>query len=330
MRVFDRYGERSRRMKARMKFLIADVGLKEFVRLINEEQKALSHQEYCINIPQEIMLEKKKITDYNEAVCTDKSYNLWKLTSVFEQKQMGFVAVGIKVTLGNFRTEKARSLASIIQRYGSNEMRFTLRQNILLRNIQIEHLPELYNELKQLQFTEIGYNSLADITACPGTDTCNLGIASSTGIASALEKVLYEEYPQYLTRQSLTIKISGCMNACGQHNMAHIGFQGMSVRTPNKLVAPALQVLLGGSVIGDGQGRFADKVIKIPSKRGPEALRIILNDYDNNGGGQEYDVYYQDRGEHYFYDLLKHLSPTDNLSNDDFIDWGIIRNMYKL
>lgn len=294
LRVFDRYGERSRRMKARMKFLIADVGLKEFVRLINEEQKALSHQEYCINIPQEIMLEKKKITDYNEAVCTDKSYNLWKLTSVFEQKQMGFVAVGIKVTLGNFRTEKARSLASIIQRYGSNEMRFTLRQNILLRNIQIEHLPELYNELKQLQFTEIGYNSLADITACPGTDTCNLGIASSTGIASALEKVLYEEYPQYLTRQSLTIKISGCMNACGQHNMAHIGFQGMSVRTPNKLVAPALQVLLGGSVIGDGQGRFADKVIKIPSKRGPEALRIILNDYDNNGGGQEYDVYYQD------------------------------------
>lgn len=322
LRVFDRYGERSRRMKARMKFLIADVGLKEFVRLINEEQKALSHQEYCINIPQEIMLEKKKITDYNEAVCTDKSYNLWKLTSVFEQKQMGFVAVGIKVTLGNFRTEKARSLASIIQRYGSNEMRFTLRQNILLRNIQIEHLPELYNELKQLQFTEIGYNSLADITACPGTDTCNLGIASSTGIASALEKVLYEEYPQYLTRQSLTIKISGCMNACGQHNMAHIGFQGMSVGTPNKLVAPALQVLLGGSVIGDGQGRFADKVIKIPSKRGPEALRIILNDYDNNGGGQEYDVYYQDRGEHYFYDLLKHLSPTDNLSNDDFIDWG--------
>lgn len=322
LRVFDRYGERSRRMKARMKFLIADVGLKEFVRLINEEQKALSHQEYCINIPQEIMLEKKKITNYNEAVCTYKSYNLWKLTSVFEQKQMGFVAVGIKVTLGNFSTEKARSLASIIQRYGSNEMRFTLRQNILLRNIQIEHLPELYNELKQLQFTEIGYNSLADITACPGTDTCNLGIASSTGIASALEKVLYEEYPQYLTRQSLTIKISGCMNACGQHNMAHIGFQGMSVRTPNKLVAPALQVLLGGSVIGDGQGRFADKVIKIPSKRGPEALRIILNDYDNNGGGQEYDVYYQDRGEHYFYDLLKHLSPTDNLSNDDFIDWG--------
>lgn len=89
---------------------------------------------------------RRKITDYNEAVCTDKSYNLWKLTSVFEQKQMGFVAVGIKVTLGNFRTEKARSLASIIQRYGSNEMRFTLRQNILLRNTKLEHLPELYNE----------------------------------------------------------------------------------------------------------------------------------------------------------------------------------------
>ncbi|HAI37468.1 MAG TPA: nitrite reductase, partial [Maribacter sp.] len=76
---------------------------------------------------------------------------------------------------------------------------------------------------------------------------------------------------------------SGCMNACGQHNMANIGFQGMSVRTKDKLVAPALQVLLGGSNDGNGNGRFADKVVKVPSKRGPEALRLILNDFDANG-----------------------------------------------
>ena len=73
------------------------------------------------------------------------------------------------------------------------------------------------------------------------------------------------------------IKITGCMNACGQHNMANIGFQGMSVKS-RKLVAPALQILLGGGILGDGQGRISDKVIKIPSKRGPESLRLILDD----------------------------------------------------
>ena len=112
------------------------------------------------------------------------------------------------------------------------------------------------------------------------------------------------------------------MNACGQHNMANIGFQGMSVRTKDKLVAPALQVLLGGSTDGNGQGRFADKVVKVPSKRGPEALRLILNDFDANGGDMSFPDYYAERGQMYFYDFLTPLSSVDDLTADDFIDWG--------
>lgn len=112
------------------------------------------------------------------------------------------------------------------------------------------------------------------------------------------------------------------MNACGQHNMAHIGFQGMSVRTPEKLVAPALQVLLGGGVLGNGDGRFADKVIKIPSKRGPQALRAILDDFKANAGSQDFLSYYDEKGQRYFYDFLKPLSETDNLVESDFVDWG--------
>ena len=112
------------------------------------------------------------------------------------------------------------------------------------------------------------------------------------------------------------------MNACGQHNMAHIGFQGMSIRTKDKLVAPALQVLLGGGNFGNGKARFADKVVKIPSKRGPQALRLILDDYDANGEGLKFEEYYQEKGEHYFYDFLKPLTDIDNLTQEDFIDWG--------
>jgi sulfite reductase (ferredoxin) len=175
---------------------------------------------------------------------------------------------------------------------------------------------------KKMELATPGYNSISDITACPGTDTCNLGIASSTGIATELERVLYTEYPTLIGNKDLTIKISGCMNACGQHNMAQIGFQGMSVKS-GSLVAPALQVLLGGGIMGSGKGRFADKVIKIPSKRGPQALRILLDDFLNHKLADEsFNDYYDRQGKIYFYDLMKNLANTDHLNKSDFIDWG--------
>jgi len=224
--------------------------------------------------------------------------------------------------LVDFYTDKARILANLIKNYAGNEIRLTLRQNILIRHVKNELLPFFYNELSKLGFATIGYNSTLDITSCPGTDTCNLGIASSTGISVELERVLKTEFPQYANNKDITIKISGCMNSCGQHTMAHIGFQGMSIRA-GKLVAPALQVLLGGSVLGDGKGRIADKVLKIPSKRGPNALRSILNDYEANVTADESFINYYDRqGERYFYNLLKPLADTANLEQSDFIDWG--------
>ena len=142
------------------------------------------------------------------------------------------------------------------------------------------------------------------------------------GAAEVLEEVLKAEYPQFVNGRDITIKISGCMNACGQHNMAEIGFQGMSIKV-GKTVAPALQVLLGGGTLGSGQGRFADKVVKVPSKRGPEALRFLLNDFEANATSEEKFINYYDRqGKTYFYDLLKDLTDTTKLTESDFIDWG--------
>ncbi|RXG18482.1 sulfite reductase (ferredoxin) [Leeuwenhoekiella aestuarii] len=323
LRVFDRHGERSRRLKARMKFLIKDIGLEGFMDLVAEERKALSYKTYEIDAT---AFEGEPTFPLAEAPETEikdqKAYDAWKATNVFKQKQEGLYAIGIKVRLGDFSTEKARALAGLIKKYGGDELRLTLRQNILLRHIPERALPFFFSQLANLGFARPGYETTTDITACPGTDTCNLGIASSTGIADKLEDVLIAEYPEYLNNKEITIKISGCMNACGQHNMAHIGFQGMSVRTPEKLVAPALQVLLGGGVLGDGQGRFADKVIKIPSKRGPQALRAILDDFKENAGELDFLSYYDEKGQRYFYDFLKPLSETNNLVESDFVDWG--------
>ncbi|HLT53454.1 MAG TPA: HEPN domain-containing protein [Flavobacteriaceae bacterium] len=324
LRIFDRHGERARRLKARMKFLIKDIGLDAFLELLDEEQKALSNQVVEINpedFNTEIMLPEVELKAVQIEDETD--YKLWKNLNVLPQKQEGLFAIGIKVKLGDFSTEKARKLAHLIKTYAANELRFTLRQNILIRHVKEAYLPIFYQELKTLGFTDLGYNSTLDITACPGTDTCNLGIASSTGLASELERVLWTEYPQYVSNKELTIKISGCMNACGQHNMAHIGFQGMSVRSKDKRVAPAAQVLLGGGILGNGEGRFADKVIKVPAKRAPEALRYILNDFQKNQlENEDFLAYYDRQGQRYFYDFLTPLSDVENLIETDFIDWG--------
>lgn len=322
IRVFDRYGERKSRAKARMKFLLKDIGLDGFKKMLEEEQLAVPHQTYSINIADYPEVKVAEVETPEVSIEDQEAFEQWKSTNLVPQKQAGYVAIGIKVLLGDFYTDKARKLAKLVQDYAAGEIRLSLRQNILIPYVKEELVPFFYQELKKLGFAEAGYNKALDITACPGTDTCNLGIASSTGIADELERVIKAEYPHYIKNPDVVIKISGCMNACGQHNMAHIGFQGMSIRTKDKLVAPALQVLLGGGNFGDGKARFADKVAKIPSKRGPQALRLILDDFEANGNGSSFTDYYEEKGQIYFYDFLKPLTDVDNLTQEDFIDWG--------
>ena len=92
-----------------------------------------------------------------------------------------------------------------------------------------------------------GFNSTLDVTACPGTTTCNLGISDSTNTAIEMEKFMADNHPDLLHNQEIKIKISGCMNSCGQHSLAQIGFHGSSTKEKaTKKVLPALQVLLGG------------------------------------------------------------------------------------
>ena len=163
---------------------------------------------------------------------------------------------------------------------------------------------------------------MADVTSCPGTDTCNLGIASSTGMAKELEKTIAEEFPQFVTNKDIAIKISGCMNACGQHSIAQIGFYGMSIKN-GKHVIPAFQVLLGGGNSGNGRGRFADKIIKIPSKRGPQALRLLIHDYERYQLLKEpFNHFYLRKGKDHFYQLLKPLADLSKADQDLMIDWG--------
>ena len=322
LRVFDQYGERKRRMKARLKFLLNEVGVDSFLEKVDTALKAVPHSIY--EVPEEHVSKQKEDFEIRKSSLIDtnkQEYKTWLSSNTFKQKQTGFYTVGIKFLLGNFNTDLARSLADLAEHFTGDEIRLSLRQNLLLSFVPEENLPLIFEKLKELGCVESGFDSTLDITACPGTDTCNLGIASSTGIARELEKVLKAEYPQFVDNKELLIKISGCMNACGQHNMAQIGFQGMTIKVDGK-VAPALQVLLGGGTLGDGKGRFADKVTKIPSKRGTEALRLILDDFIKNNQQDNFLEYYDYKGSNYFYELLKPLTSTDDLLPEHFVDWG--------
>lgn len=324
LRVFDRHGERSSRNKARLKFLIQKIGVDAFTELVAEEQKALTVQRYEVDTTKfdEAVLPQGDFQPEAVTIANPFKFELWKKTNVVEQKQRGYYTVYVRVPLGNILSETSRRLIEKLRPVIADDVRITVNQNLQLRYVKPEHLEYVYSALESEKFGEPGFGSVADITACPGTDTCNLGISNSTATSAVLSEVIEDEFPELLENKEISIKISGCMNSCGQHGMASIGFHGSSLKSKGQVV-PALQVLIGGAVLGSGNGRIADKVIKVPSKRGPDVIRILFTDYKANAENNEsFNDYAAKKGERYFYEILKPLADLTTLQNEDFIDWG--------
>ncbi|WP_256012874.1 HEPN domain-containing protein [Desertivirga xinjiangensis] len=320
IRIFDRYGERAKRHKARLKYLIQDIGKDAFLELAEKERLALKVKTYKINrdVASPVFSEGEVAP---VEIINPLKYEQWLKSNIYPQKQEGYVAVGIRVQNGDIKTPVARKFAALVAEVAADDIRLTNSQGIMLRYVKEENLPYLFERLNELGLANPGFESVIDITSCPGTDTCNLGISNSTGITRELERVLLEEYPDLIYNKDITIKISGCINACGQHAMCAIGFHGSSMKI-GKMVAPALQVLLGGGPTGDGTGVASEKIIKVPSKRGPQVLRTLLEDYfKNSTEGELYNQYYNRQGKIYFYDLLNPIASQENITPDDFIDW---------
>lgn len=325
LRVFDRYGEREKRHKARLKFLLEEgrgFSLEQFLELVEKEQKANKFLIYPIDISQDA----PSIPKYKEAPTVEikdlDKYDLWLKTNVIDQKQEGFHAIKVRLPLGNIHAEKVKELIKITAGFVADDIRITVNQGLLFRFVRKEHLPYLFYSLNHIGLAEIGADSIADIAACPGTDTCNLGVTNSTTISEVLEDLIQKEFHSLITDSDIHIKISGCMNSCGQHMIANIGFHGSSIKN-GALVIPALQVVLGGGVDEFGEGYVADKVIKLPTKKIPDAVRALLNDYQENSfEGEYFNVYYLRHGKIYFYDLLKPFADVKKLSQDEYSDWG--------
>ncbi|HEX7846942.1 MAG TPA: nitrite/sulfite reductase, partial [Chitinophagaceae bacterium] len=188
LRVFDRHGERNSRHKARIKFLLQKIGIDAFNELVAEEQAALTHQRYKIDVRQKdgktenLKDDSDELPGFPTSGLTDPfRFQLWRSTNVFKQKQEGYYAVYVRVPNGNISSDTSRRLIDKLQNVIADDVRVTINQGLQFRFIKPGHLEYVYAVLAEEGFAAPGFSSVADITSCPGTDTCNLGISNSTG-----------------------------------------------------------------------------------------------------------------------------------------------------
>ena len=127
--------------------------------------------------------------------------------------------------------------------FTSKAIRVTQSQDLLLPDVVEDNLPMVHRILRDQGWDALGFESGIDVTSCPGTDTCNLAISNSTHLSTVLEHMLEEEFPHLMYDRAFSVKISGCMNACGQHSLASFGLHGSSMRR-NGVTMPAMQVLI--------------------------------------------------------------------------------------
>ncbi len=329
-RVFARLGEKKNRNRARIKFLVEQLGIEEFRRLVFEERKTLPQDErwtsYIKELPEYHETPLKPAISLNGHAKPD-GFEGWQQTNVYEQRQPGYMTVYINLPLGDITSLQMFRLADIARKYTGDNVRTTVEQNIVLRWISEADLPDLYTDLKAIGIAEPGIDTIVDITTCPGTDTCKLGIASSRGLAGELRKQLAVKMPTLPDAvKELKIKISGCFNSCGQHHIADIGFFGNSRRSGNYLV-PHFQLVLGGKWRENG-GSYGLAVGAVPSKRVPEVLEALTERFAKDRQNNEtFQDWVTRLGKKEVKALLEPFTkvPAYEVDSSFYADWGDTR-----
>jgi sulfite reductase (ferredoxin) len=280
-RVFARLGEKRNRARARIKFLIANLGIDEFRKLVLEERQKLAADprwtDYLASVNDRTEVPLKPGVNLN-GQHRPEGFEAWYATNVYKQRQPGYAAATVSLPLGDASADQLRALADIARRFVKDTLRTTVEQNVLFRWISEADLPEFYHAIKAIGLGAADAATIVDVTSCPGTDTCKLGIASSRGLARELRYRLGEKSLQFDEAvKNLRIKVSGCFNSCGQHHIADIGFYGIN-RNVKGFQVPHFQVILGGK-FHDNAGEYGVPIAAVPSKRVPEAVSSITEFY---------------------------------------------------
>ena len=288
IKVFDQLGNRKNRHKARMKFVLEKLGFEEFCRRWEAAYVEMGHQrpdQGALKLaahqdtPAPLVMptsSKRPAGEGNgNGAPHDSDFSRWKRTNVVPQKQEGYTAVVVKLSMGDLTSDQMRMVADLAEQYSNGNLRTTINQNLIIRWVPSDRLEALHRDLVACGLGEPGAEQVEDIIACPGTDTCGLGITSSKGMARALAEIFPPgRVPDDLN--GVSVKISGCHNSCAQHHIATIGLHGVGKRL-GEHVAPHYELHLGGQV--NGTAKIGQMTVKLPAKTVPGAISHLVTIY---------------------------------------------------
>jgi len=320
--LFSEHGNRRNRNKARIRYIFYKLGKERVFELFQEVFNELKVAgKYELVLPSVLQSKNEgKVIDFN---AENGLLGKWLSRYVKPQKQDGFYSVEVPLNQGMVKSETLIRLADFLANSGDDVIRFTMRQNILLRNIPGQLLDPLYQELKDLGIEVDLPRILNLLVACAGADTCRLGICLSRGASSAIKKSLSGLSENQLDDLSdLTINISGCPNSCGQHSISNIGFYGKASR--NDRLYPAYYVVAGGRT-GDDKARLASKYGEISSRDLPQFTAQLLGKWNSKKSHYAgFNEYLDVEGKADVEELLTQFETIPNFGEDKnyYFDWG--------
>jgi sulfite reductase (ferredoxin) len=298
IRLFDRHGNRQNMARNRMRYLVHEIGWEKFQKMVLQERSIVemttshstaqlydvkSHEDTRQLLPKAPRI-MSKLPMLNLKVTKDSSgIDRWLHTNAVPQKQEGYFTAFITLGAGDITASQLRILASAIRDYSAEAVaRNTAHQNFALRYVRETDLPNLYEKLASAGLANPGALTIASAVGCSGTTSCNLAITNSHRLAKEVQRKFLElglDIDDSL--RDATIKISGCPNSCGQHEIATIGFFGGATRM-NNMMTPTYTMLFGGSA-GEA-GELGKAVMRVPAKRVIDTTLKIIELYKNERG----------------------------------------------
>lgn len=280
IRIFHALGNRENRQRARLKYVrkkLGEQGFRDKYAEVRAQVDAEAAAELALPPPAD-RAPAGPVVDAVPPV-RDGAYLAWRSTSVVDQKQDGYVAVYIRLNLGDITTAQMRALGRIIDEIGDGTVRLTIDQNILVPWVDKRSVAALYARLNAVGLARQDLHTVRDVTSCQGADTCNLAVTSSRAVAAAITARLEADGIGAEGDMARTlIKVSGCPNSCGQHHVADLGFHGGAKNVGDGAV-PVYQLHLGGGIDERG-ARFGRQVVKIIARRVPEAVVRLLHFFE--------------------------------------------------
>ncbi len=306
LRVFDQTGNRDNKLRARLKWVVDQLGIDEVRRRVVATRKFLPASSTWPGGVPEVVAEwgddpaglaaGTTPTPIGQGVPVSLGaktpFDQWVEANVVRGAANGTVSAYAWCELGDVTADQFRAVAAIVREFDT-DVRVTNRQNFVLRDLTEDQLPALFQHLVDAGMAKPGAELLRDVVACPGADTCNLAVTQSRGLAKAIGEALEAEGLAEVG--GVRINISGCTNSCGQHHTSDIGFFGAERRSHGQS-APGYQMLLGGYV-GQEQVHFGQKALRLPAHNAPQAtVQVIRRFVDERQAGENFPTWLERSG----------------------------------